>query len=267
MSRIEGMRALCVSIHDVAPSTWAQCTQLLDAVHAVAQIPVSLLVVPDYHRRHLSDTRYEYALGKRLERGDELVLHGYSHLDEAAPATGWRERFTRELYTRSEGEFYAIGRDDARHRLELGCAWFQRRGWPLHGFVAPAWLMGPGAWAALADFPFCYTTTLRRFYLLPQRQALSARSLVWTVGSGWRRAMSKSWNGMLVQAMAARPLVRVSLHPADAAHPDIVRQCQALLAGLLETREAMTKAAFTQAWRAGRRRRLQVSAHAGSLAP
>ena len=252
MSRIEDMRALCVSIHDVAPSTWLQCERLRDAIRAVADIPVSLLVVPAYHRQTAAGgARYEHRLEQCLAAGDELVLHGYTHLDEAGVAHGLRQRFTREIYTRREGEFYAIGSEEAKRRLALGCSWFERRGWPLHGFVAPAWLMGPGAWAALAEFPFRYTTTLRRFYLLPQRESLRSQSLVYTVRSAWRRRMSSIWNGMLAQTLQGRPLVRLSLHPTDAMHPCIVRHCQSLLETLLESRQAMTKAAFAQAWAGG----------------
>jgi predicted deacetylase len=39
-------RRLCVSIHDVAPATWTECRTLLEAVAAVADIPLTLLVVP-----------------------------------------------------------------------------------------------------------------------------------------------------------------------------------------------------------------------------
>jgi predicted deacetylase len=248
MRPTEPARALCVSLHDVAPQTWPQCQRLLDAIHAVAPIPVSLLVVPEYHRHAVGDAEYEKCLERRLACGDELVLHGYTHLDEAAAPETWRDRFTRQVYTRSEGEFYAIDEAEARRRIELGLAWFARRGWSVQGFVAPAWLLGPGAWKVLADFPFAYTTTMRRFYFLPERQSLASRSLVYTVRSRWRRRMSRAWNSMLCRALSEAPLVRLSLHPTDAAHPDIVRHCQMLIETLTAQRMAMTKASFAATW-------------------
>jgi predicted deacetylase len=251
MRPTEPARALCVSLHDVAPETWPQCRVLLDAIHAVAPIPVSLLAVPAYHRHAPADSAaYDGQLEHRLACGDELVLHGYTHLDEAAPPATWRDRFTRQVYTRSEGEFYAIDEAEARRRLELGLAWFARRRWPVQGFVAPAWLLGQGAWKALADFPFVYTTTMRRFYLLPERQPLQSRSLVYTVRTHWRRQMSRGWNTMLSRALRDAPLVRLSLHPTDAAHPDIVRHCQMLVETLAGQRRAMTKASFAALWKA-----------------
>ena len=39
------LRTLCVSIHDVAPATWPDCQRVIAAVHAVAPIPLTLLVL------------------------------------------------------------------------------------------------------------------------------------------------------------------------------------------------------------------------------
>lgn len=243
------VRALCVSIHDVAPQTWHLCERWLQAIRAVADIPLSLLVVPAYHRQmQVHAIRYENMLEQRLDRGDELVLHGYTHLDEASPPRGLIQKFIRQVYTQKEGEFAALGVEQARERLEKGCLWFERRQWPLHGFVAPAWLMGEAAWHALGDFPFRYTTTRRRFYLLPERQALPSQSLVYSVRSAWRRQMSSGWNAILYAAQQHAPLVRLGLHPQDALYPQIVVHCQHMLEALLENRQAMTKQAFATQW-------------------
>ena len=72
---------LCVSIHDVAPATWTDCLRLVEAVRAVADVPLTWLVVPHYHFRPEQSLAMEACLNVALERGDELALHGYSHLD------------------------------------------------------------------------------------------------------------------------------------------------------------------------------------------
>jgi hypothetical protein len=112
----------------------------------------------------------EAGLSTALARGDELVLHGYTHLDTAPRPTRWRERFLRGTYSR-EGEFAALSADEAERRIRLGLDWFAQRGWPVSGFVAPAWLLGEGAWQALRRFDFAYTTTYARFHLLTDRGA------------------------------------------------------------------------------------------------
>ena len=82
------MRALCVSLHDVAPLTWAQCGSMLSAVAEVdATLPVTLLAVPNYHG--LGDGMPEWYrawLAARTARGDEIALHGYTHRDDAPAA-------------------------------------------------------------------------------------------------------------------------------------------------------------------------------------
>ncbi|WP_083685500.1 DUF2334 domain-containing protein [Massilia putida] len=163
-------RMLCVSIHDVAPATWADCLRLVEAVRAVADIPLTWLVVPHYHFRPEQSPAMEACLNVALERGDELALHGYSHLDTEAGSGGLRARFLRNVYTRREGEFAALTEAEARRRLELGLDWFAARGWRPTGFVPPAWLLGEGAWRALRDSPFAYTTTFSHFHCLPGAQ-------------------------------------------------------------------------------------------------
>ncbi len=247
MAASAAKQALCVSIHDVAPQTWAQCEQWLSAIHAVAEIPVTLLVAPHYHRHRARDpAAYDSLLENRLARGDELALHGFTHLDEGPPATGYWNKFMRHVYTRDEGEFYAIDADEARKRIELGLEWFNRRHWPVTGFVAPAWLLGPGAWEALRDFPFSYTTTLRRFYVLPERRVIRSASMVYSVGSGWRRYFSYTRNAMLQNIGQEGPLLRLSLHPNDITYPDVVRHSQVIIEKLLASRQAMTKGDFAE---------------------
>jgi len=96
---------LCVSIHDVAPATWPDCLRLVEAIRAVADIPLTWLVVPHYHFRPERSAAMEAGLDAALARGDELALHGYSHLDTEASKGGLRARFLRNVYTRREGEF------------------------------------------------------------------------------------------------------------------------------------------------------------------
>jgi predicted deacetylase len=242
-------RTLCLSIHDVSPKTWPQCEVLLAAIHEVAAIPVTLLVVPAYHHLAVRDsTDYERALAMRLEAGDELALHGYTHLDEGVAPSGARDWYARRIYTQGEGEFSALRCAEAKQRLQWGLEWFARRGWPVQGFVAPAWLLCDGSWQALRESSFLYTTTISRFYFLPQQRSLFSPSLVYGARSGWSSAVSRVGNTLWARAMRNAPLVRFGLHPADVRHPATIRHMQRLLETLLSTREACTKAAFARAW-------------------
>lgn len=240
--------ALCVAIHDVAPATWAECLHLLRAVREVGDIPLTWLVVPHYHDSKLRSRSYELMLEALLAQGHELVLHGYTHRDEAPLRGRLSARLLRTVYTDREGEFAAIGRADARRRIELGLAWFRERGWPVEGFVAPAWLLGKQAWAAVGEFPFTYTTTYSHFHVLRPARKLLAPALVYAARNRVGRALSPPLAGLMARAARGAPLVRVALHPRDAYHPALVLHAQRLIERLLSTREAVTKAAFARAY-------------------
>lgn len=238
--------ALCVSIHDVSPATWPECLHLLHAVRAVADIPLSWLVVPRYHGSPARSYPYERKLADMAGQGHELVLHGYTHSDDAPLRMSLLDCAARTLYSRREGEFAALDCREACERIEQGLAWFGERGWPVEGFVAPAWLMSKEARAALTKYPFEYTTSYTHFHGLRSGRVLFAPSLVYAARNGAGRLLSRPAAAMLARLMRDAPLVRLALHPADAHHPVLVRHAQDLIGTLLIERTALTKAAFAR---------------------
>lgn len=79
----------------------------------------------------------------------------------------------RRIYTH-EGEFYGLDEAEALLRLEAGLEVFDRHGWPVAGFVAPAWLMSEGTRQALRRLPLRYTSTPQHLYRLPEFTAIQA---------------------------------------------------------------------------------------------
>lgn len=238
-------RALCVSIHDVAPDTWADCKVLLATIKAVAPtLPLTWLVVPRYHGRARAAPAMEAALGELLAGGDELALHGYTHLDSAARRPGLRNHFVRHIYTTGEGEFAALDYTEALQRLDLGLAWFAERGWPVDGFVPPAWLLSAAARRAVRERPFAYTTTLTHFHFLRSQRSLWSPSLMYSARHAAGRWLSPQLAEAFSLTLARNPLVRLALHPADARHPALLRHAQSLLQRLLAERQPMTKSVF-----------------------
>jgi predicted deacetylase len=240
-------RWLTVALHDVAPATWDRCARVMAAVREVADVPLTLLVVPAYHGRCSAQPAFEAQLGERLAAGHELALHGYFHCDPQTPSnlTDW---VRRRVYT-VEGEFATLCEREACERIHLGQRWFAANGWPLAGFVAPAWLMSDGTWTALrSNRELSYTSTLTGLHLLPLVASLRAPCLTWSTRAAWRRVGSLAWNGTLVHAARSMPVVRLGLHPNDADDPAVRRSWQKCLGRLLEDRCAVTKAAFARAW-------------------
>lgn len=226
----------CVSVHDVARATWPACRKLIEAIEAVAPIPLTLLVVPRY-RDAPAPADFLRWLETRVARGDELAAHGWTHQD-AQPVRGLGDYLKRRIYTAGEGEFAALSADEAAFRIERAYRWFAVHGWPVRLFVPPAWLMGAAAGAQLARSPFAYAATRTRFLRLSDQGVVPCTSLVFSTRASWRRGLSLVWNPVVAAAGGKSPLVRFELHPPDAAFPAIRQQWSALLARSLAMRPA-----------------------------
>lgn len=240
---------LCVSVHDVAPATWPYCLRVIQAVREVADVPLTLLVVPAYHGACSAQPDFEAAMSAQLGAGNELALHGYFHVDPGVPGNiaDW---LRRRVYTAGEGEFCALSETEANERLTLGRRWFDANGWPLAGFVAPAWLLGPEAARALrARNDLTYTSTLTELIVLPEGHAIRAPCLTYSVRQAWRRPTSIAWNSLLAAVTARVPVLRLGLHPRDAEYKSVRRSWQRLLERALSERVAVTKADFIDHWR------------------
>ena len=243
----ERTRAFSVVLHDVAPQTWPLFREFVSRLDALARVPLTLLVVPDFHGQGKLSRfpAFVSAMEQRLVRGDEVVMHGYYHADEGPRPRTPAEYFMRRIYTH-EGELYRLPEAQVRARLAQGCELFQQLGWPVQGFVAPAWLLGAPAKRALAEFPFRYTSTLNGLLRLPEFAPLPAPSLVWSARSAWRRLLSRHWNQRRLRNHAEAPLLRLGLHPVDMVHDSATRFWFKTLRALLDVREPMTKSAWLE---------------------
>jgi len=239
---------VCIVLHDAAPSTHKSCVRVLTAVRqVVGDAPVTILAVPRYHGEEPT-AEFEAWLGERARRGDELALHGCTHLDEGKP-TGAVDAVRRSHYTRGEGEFWSLSKREALARIDVGIAWFAKNRWPLSGFVAPAWLLGDGARDALLKRPFEYTATLRQLIHLPSQAAVQSQSVVYSTSSGWRRQLSLAWNAGVDVLERRNPVLRLELHPRDADFAPIRRSWQRILARALHKRRPATVAEFMRSSR------------------
>jgi len=236
--------SLLLVLHDVAPQTWPDYQAFVEAVDALGTVPMTWLVVPNFHKHNDLDAYPEFRrlLSRRVARGDELVLHGYYHCDEGSIPTTPRDWFMRRIYTH-EGEFYNLPLEAALARLRAGIEVFHRYNWPLEGFVAPAWLMSEGTRQALSQLPLSYTSDSQHLYRLPDFTAIDAPGLVWSARSAWRRGLSKIVSDQREQRWRQAPVIRLGLHPVDMRHEFSRQYWLQLLKRLLnEGRVPMTKA-------------------------
>ncbi len=235
-------RALVVSLHDVSPRTRAACERILADIAGLGVNACSLLVIPDHHRRghFLEDPTFCTWLRQQVERGHEAIIHGYFHERARRPGESAIQKMTTRIYTADEGEFYDIDSASARALVTQALDEFRKIGLDPRGFIAPAWLLGAEAEAALRDLEIEYTTRLGSVRDLRNGTAQASQSLVWSVRSGWRRATSRVWNAFLFKRLAANPLMRISIHPVDIEHATIWRQIRRCVAHALTTRAPLT---------------------------
>jgi len=233
---------LVVSLHDVAPATQLVADRIISLLTQRGIRHCSLLIVPDYHHRGASmqDRQFVSWLRNLEATGHEIVIHGYFHERPQRAHESFLVKFATRFYTQDEGEFYDLGYDEAWRRIKTARDEFQAVGLKPRGFVAPAWLLSSDAERAARDAEMEYTTRLRTVRDLRFGETFSARSLVYSVHNGWRRATSLTWNAALSHVVKDNPLVRLSIHPPDFSHPAIWRQIVDLISEMTLIRTSTT---------------------------
>lgn len=226
---------LVVSLHDVHAGSSAAIRGQVEALGEAGVSRFSLLVVPDFHAggRIGSDPALCDWLRERVALGDEVVLHGYHHLRVGADES-WRTVFWTKFYTRNEAEFLDLPREGARALLRRGREALAEAGLSARGFIAPGWLMGSEALAAVFEEGFEYTNTVSGLMMADGRREAS-RSWCWSSRAAWRRAASLGWNGAIAGRVLRQRVARLSLHPNDLYFPPLREQILHLARRALES--------------------------------
>lgn len=234
-------KRLLASIHDVHPGSVAAVERLADAFERHLGGPqYAMLVVPDHWGAN--PVRGNAAFAARLrgwaERGIEMFVHGWFHQDRSEH-TGLAALKAKHM-TASEGEFLGLDRKEAARRMAEGKALVEDAiGRPAAGFIAPAWLYGPGAMEALAESGFALAEDHMKVWRPASGEVLAKGPVItWASRSTPRTASS------LLAAAAGRALlgpletVRVAVHPGDVTKPSILASIDKTLAAFVRKREA-----------------------------
>lgn len=235
-------RALVVSIHDVAPVTRERVQEIIRQLEHHGVPRCSLLVVPNYHHlgQSLGDHSFLTWLRELNERGHEIVIHGYYHQRPRRAQESAHQRAITRIYTADEGEFYDLEYEAALTLMREARNEFSVNGLHVSGFIAPAWLLGTEAQRAAQKAGFRYTTSLREVYDFASGQRFASQTLVYSVRSDWRCALSLLWNRVLFKRLTKNRLLRLGLHPPDFDHPGIWRQITTLIAKAMRDRRPNT---------------------------
>ena len=222
-----GERLLLASVHDVSPRFESELDRLLDILAPSVGERLAMLVVPNHwgDAPIVPGSSFATRLRRWADGGTEIFLHGYFHRDRARHG-GARERFKAAVMTAGEGEFLGLSREQASSRIAEGRALLEGViGRRIDGFVAPAWLYGRGALAALADCSVPIAEDHLRVWS-PRTDAQLAWGPVITWASRTRARLASSLVAAAALRRAPLEVLRVGVHPPDCRHPALVRSIE-----------------------------------------
>jgi predicted deacetylase len=248
-------RRLLIAIHDVAPCFEAEVEALRTLLlRFLPESRVAMLVVPNHwgNAPIVPGSPFARRLRRWADAGSEMFVHGWFHRDSTRHA-GRVDRFKASRMTDREGEFLGLERSEAMQRMEAGSDLIEEvTGRPPAGFVAPAWLYGPGALDAARRLhvPLC-EDHFKVWQPASGRVLARGPVISWASRSRPRIAASRAAALLLRHALAAAPVVRVAVHPGDTRVPGLVASIERTVAALAARRTPiryadLLGAAFTE---------------------
>lgn len=211
-------KLLLASIHDVGPAFDREVDALAELLSRHLGGPYfAMLVVPDHWGDNplLPGTPIARRLRGWAEQGVEMFVHGWYHRDVARHAgmAGFKARHM----TAGEAEFLGLGCEESARRMAAGRKLVEDvTGKAAAGFVAPAWLYGEGALAALRASDFALAEDHLRVWR-PQSGETVVRGpvITWASRSPIRTASSLAFAALARMALRPFDVVRVATHPGD----------------------------------------------------
>lgn len=234
-------RRLLVSIHDVGPAFPHQVEQLYNLLAEILDGPhFAMLVVPDHWGANPLSGNAGFARQLRgwAEQGIEMFVHGWYHKDLAEHLGG--SAFKARYMTAGEGEFLGLSHDEAARRMSEGRDLIENIiGRETAGFIAPAWLYGEGALAALRESSFALAEDHMKVWQ-PQTGKILARGPVvtWASRSSMRTASSIAFAAIARQTLSPLHDVRVAVHPGDVTKDSLIASIRKTVKRFAKAREA-----------------------------
>ena len=223
MSPARHTRLLLASIHDVSPRFESEVDRLLDLLAPHVGTRLAMLVVPNHwgDAPIVPGSPFASRLRTWADQGIEMLLHGFTHRDEAR-YSGAADRVRARFMTASEGEFLGLSSAEAATRIKDGRALVEGViGRAVDGFVAPAWLYGEGAREALEQSTIPLAEDHLRVWS-PRTGTELAWGPVITWASRTRMRLLSSLAAASTLRRAPLKVLRIGVHPPDVRHPALV---------------------------------------------
>lgn len=204
----------------------------------VPLVDLAMLVVPDHWGENFIDPRSPFAARLRewSDEGVSMFTHGWFHRDMSVHQ-GATARIKARHMTAGEGEFLGIDEETASRRMADGRDLIEQIiGRPVAGFVAPAWLYGRPALAALAKARFALAEDHLKVWQPTSGKVLARGPVVtWASRSRARIASSLLAARLLPPLLRHAPVARVAVHPGDAHVPALLKSIDGVLTRLRRT--------------------------------
>ncbi|NNM77722.1 DUF2334 domain-containing protein [Sphingomonas sp. ID1715] len=235
-------RRLLASIHDVGPRFEAEVDRLVELLSEhLGGFRFAMLVVPDHWNRAplAENPGYQSKLRAWSDGGVEMFVHGWSHRDESThrrPSAAFRAKHM----TAGEGEFLGLDRVEALARMKRGRALLEDViGREVTGFIAPAWLYGAGAVAALGEAGFAIAEDHFRVWSPIDGGTLARGPVItWASRSPMRIKSSIGFAALARRGLGFLDTLRVAVHPGDTKVPELLDSIVRTLAATKRGRRA-----------------------------
>ena len=234
-------KRLLASIHDVHPGSLSAVERLAGQFERHLGGPrYAMLVVPDHWGINAVHGNAGFCAKLRgwADQGIEMFVHGWFHKD-LAEHTGITALKARHM-TASEGEFLGLSRDEAARRMADGKTLVEDIiGRPAAGFIAPAWLYGPGTMEALAESGFTLAEDHMKVWRPVSGEAVARGPVItWATRSAPRTASSLLAAALGRTVLGPLETVRVAVHPGDVTKPSVLASIDKTLAAFARRRTA-----------------------------
>jgi predicted deacetylase len=231
-------KRLLLSIHDVGPKFEREVEMLAAQYDTLAGAHnFAMLVVPNHWGEAplSAATAFQTKLRAWSDAGVEMFVHGWYHRDDSSH-TGAAAGFKAKHMTAGEGEFLGLDHATASSRMADGRKLIEDIiGRPVAGFIAPAWLYGAGAHAALAEQDFAMAEDHMKVWQPASRNILAKGPVItWASRSRARTASSLFFAGLARHVLAPLPTVRIAVHPGDTTKAEICTSIDVTVRTLLQ---------------------------------
>ncbi|QDZ07907.1 DUF2334 domain-containing protein [Sphingomonas panacisoli] len=211
------VRRLIVSIHDVSPRHEGAIDRLQEQLERHGARTPAMLVVPNFWGEApiVRGTPFATRLREWADRGIEMFLHGSEHRDTSRH-DGWIKRLKANHMTAGEGEFLGLSGVEAATRIAMGRTLIEDIiGQPVAGFVAPAWLYGPGAIDALQSADIGIVEDHWRVWDAGSGRTLARSPVItWATRTPVRQKSSLAV-AAIVRSIPGPRVMRLAVHPGD----------------------------------------------------